>query len=263
MFDYNSLPYEIIDAHIHPAIMVEKSDISLFNFTNPPEKLVATLRRAGISKAAGSVVRRFPEPPTWNDIHQLNLAALEMRRQFPDFYIPGIHVHPDFPEESLAELETMNKQHQVKLLGELVAYIMGYPDYTVPQLDDVWALAKELGMVVNLHLHNLGEAATILQRFPDLKLIIAHPTSETKEYNARLELISRYPNAALDISGSGPNSWNMLRHAINTAGYEKIIFGTDFPLRNPGMYVAGVLFEELSETERHAIFGGNFARMLG
>ena len=263
MFDYTSLPYEIIDAHIHPAIMVEKSDISLFNFTNPPEKLVATLKRAGISKAAGSVVRRFPEPPTWNDIHQLNLAALEMRRQFPDFYIPGIHVHPDFPEESLAELETMNKQHQVKLLGELVAYIMGYPDYTVPQLDDVWALAKDLGMVVNLHLHNLEEAATILQRFPDLKLIIAHPTSETKEYNARLELISRYPNAALDISGSGPNSWNMLRHAINTAGYEKIIFGTDFPLRNPGMYVAGVLFEELSETERHAIFGGNFARMLG
>ena len=263
MFDYTSLPYEIIDAHIHPAIMVEKSDISLFNFTNPPEKLVATLKRAGISKAAGSVVRRFPEPPTWDDIHQLNLAALEMRRQFPDFYIPGIHVHPDFPEESLAELETMNKQHQVKLLGELVAYIMGYPDYTVPQLDDVWALAKDLGMVVNLHLHNLEEAATILQRFPDLKLIIAHPTSETKEYNARLELISRYPNAALDISGSGPNSWNMLRHAINTAGYEKIIFGTDFPLRNPGMYVAGVLFEELSETERHAIFGGNFARMLG
>ena len=263
MFDYTSLPYEIIDAHIHPAIMVEKSDISLFNFTNPPEKLVATLKRAGISKAAGSVVRRFPEPPTWDDIHQLNLAALEMRRQFPDFYIPGIHVHPDFPEESLAELETMNKQHQVKLLGELVAYIMGYPDYTVPQLDDVWALAKDLGMVVNLHLHNLEEAATILQRFPDLKLIIAHPTSETKEYNARLELISRYPNAALDISGSGPTSWNMLRHAINTAGYEKIIFGTDFPLRNPGMYVAGVLFEELSETERHAIFGGNFARMLG
>ena len=262
MFDYTSLPYEIIDAHIHPAIMVEKSDISLFNFTNPPEKLVATLKRAGISKAAGSVVRRFPEPPTWDDIHQLNLAALEMRRLFPDFYIPGIHVHPDFPEESLAELETMNKQHQVKLLGELVAYIMGYPDYTVPQLDDVWALAKDLGMVVNLHLHNLGEAATILQRFPELKLIIAHPTSETKEYNARLELISRYPNAALDISGSGPNSWNMLRHAINTAGYEKIIFGTDFPLRNPGMYVAGVLFEELSETERHAIFGGNFARML-
>ena len=263
MLEYNDLPYEIIDAHIHPAIMVEKSDISLFNFTNPPEQLVSTLRRAGISRAAGSVVRRFTEPPQWEDIHRLNLAALEMQRCFPDFYIPGIHIHPDFPEQSLAELESMNKNHNVKLLGELVAYIMGYPDYTVPQLDDVWALAKELDMVVNLHLHNLEEAATILKRFPDLKLIIAHPTSDTKEYKARLELISRYPNAALDISGSGPNSWNMLRYAIQTAGYEKVIFGTDFPLRNPGMYVAGVLFEELSDAEYHAIFGGNFKRLLG
>ena len=107
MLEYCDLPYEIIDAHIHPAIMVEKSDISLFNFTNPPEQLVSTLRRAGISRAAGSVVRRFTEPPQWEDIHQLNLAALEMQRCFPDFYIPGIHIHPDFPEQSLAELESM------------------------------------------------------------------------------------------------------------------------------------------------------------
>lgn len=263
MIDFTSIGYEIIDAHIHPAIMVEKTDFSQFNFTNPPEQFVATLRRAGISRAAGSVVRRFTEMPSWEDIHQLNLAALEMRRLFPDFYIPGIHIHPEYPEQSLAELENMNRIHGVKLLGELVAYMMMYPDYTVKELDDVWALARDLDMVVNLHLHNLEEAANILERFPTLKLIIAHPTSDTREYNARLELISRYPNAALDISGSGPNTWNMLRHAIKVAGHEKVIFGTDFPLRNPGMYVAGVLFEQLSETEYTAIFGQNFKRLLG
>ena len=185
-----------------------------------------------------------------------------MERRFPDFYIPGIHIHPDFPEQSLAELEDMNKNHNVKLLGELVAYIMGYPDYTVPQLDDVWALAKELDMVVNLHLHNLDEAATILKRFPDLKLIIAHPTASAAQYTERLELICRYPNAALDISGSGPNIWNMVKHGIKTAGRDKIIFGTDFPLRNPGMYVAGVCFEDISTEDRQAIFAGNFKRLL-
>ena len=78
MFDYTSLPYEIIDAHIHPAIMVENSEFTQFSFTTPPEKLVSTLKRAGISRAAGSVVRRFTETPSWADIHQLNLAALEM-----------------------------------------------------------------------------------------------------------------------------------------------------------------------------------------
>lgn len=260
---FSNQDYEIIDAHIHPSIEDDGSDISSFNFKNPPEVLVSTLKRAGITQAAGSVVRRFKESkPTWDDIHQLNLAALELQRRFPDFYIPGIHIYPDYIPESLAEIESMHKEHKVRLIGELVAYLMGYNAYNLPQLNDVWALARDLKMVVNLHLNNLDEAADILQNFPDLKLIIAHPTSSVPEYNARLELVSRYPNAALDISGSGPNTWNMLKHGIKTAGRDKLIFGTDFPLRNPGMYVAGVCFEEISEDDRRAVFAGNFKRLL-
>ena len=157
----------------------------------------------------------------------------------------------------------MHKEHKVRLIGELVADLMGYNAYNLPQLNDVWALARDLKMVVNLHLNNLDEAADILQNFPDLKLIIAHPTSDMKQYRERLELIARYPNAALDISGSGPNTWQMVRYGLKVAGTEKIIFGTDFPLRNPGMYVAGVLFEELSDAENAAVFGQNFKRLLG
>ena len=255
--------HEIIDAHIHPSIEIGGSDVSAFNFKTPPEVLVNTLKRAGITRAAGSVIRRFREAkPQWEEIHQLNLAALEMQRRFPDFYIPGIHVYPDHIRQSLDEIETMHREYGVKLIGELVAYLMGYSAYNTPELNDIWALARDLEMVVNLHLNNLEEAADILQNFPDLKLIIAHPTSSVPEYNARLELVSRYPNAALDISGSGPNTWNMLKHGIKTAGRDKLIFGTDFPLRNPGMYVAGVCFEEISEEERRAIFAGNFKRLL-
>ena len=257
------MDYEIIDAHIHPALQIDGSDFSAFNFKTPPEILVNTLKRAGITQAAGSVICRFNETkPTWEDIHGLNLAALEMQRLFPEFYIPGIHVHPDHIQQSLAEVETMHNEHGVKLIGELVAYLMGYSAYNTPELNDVWALARDLKMVVNLHLNNLEEAADILQNFPDLKLIIAHPTSSSSQYTARLELISRYPNAALDISGSGPNTWNMLKHGLKTAGRDKIIFGTDFPLRNPGMYVAGVCFENLSDDERRAIFSENFKRLL-
>lgn len=255
--------YEITDAHIHPSIEVDGSDFSAFNFKTPPEVLVNTLKRAGITQAAGSVIRRFKDAkPQWDEIHQLNLAALEMQRRFPDFYIPGIHVYPDHLQQSLDEVETMHKKHGVKLIGELVAYLMGYAAYNSPELNEVWALARDLKMVVNLHLNNLEEAADILKNFPDLKLIIAHPTGSAAEYTARLELVSRYSNAALDISGSGPNTWNMLKHGIKTAGRDKLIFGTDFPLRNPGMYVAGVCFEDISEEERRAIFAGNFKRLL-
>ena len=264
MFDFTDPGYEIIDAHIHPFSFYECLDTTDMGSGNPDEDFVLALKGTGISKAAGSVIARVPASDfTWKTVHDFNLKALEGRDRFDGFIIPGICVHPRFVKESLEEIDHMYHKENIRLIGELVAYMMHYTDYAVPEMDPVWDLAQELGMVVNLHLNCLDEARKILKKFPDLKLVIAHPTADRAEYEARMRLVAQYPNAALDISGSGPNTWGMLRRGINRAGKEKLLFGTDFPLRNPGMYVAGVLYEKLSDDENQAIFAGNFKRLMG
>ena len=262
--NFNPENYEIIDAHIHPPTAVAQSNITPFGKDNDECSTVAVLRNAGISKACGSVIRNMDNYAniTFDDIHQLNMAGLAMRDNFPDFYIPGITIHPKFPEKSCRELEVMAKQHNIRLIGELVSYLMGYGRYAIAELDGVWDLAVELDVAVSIHINSLEDTAALLKRFPQLKLIVAHPSASQDEYRQRLELIRDYPNTALDISGSGPNTWGMLRFGINTAGVDKIIFGTDFPLRNPGMYVAGVYAENLTDTEKKAIFSGNIRRLL-
>ena len=264
MFDFTDPGYEIIDAHIHPFSFYECLDTTDMGSGNADEDFVLALKGAGISQAAGSVIARVPASEfTWKNVHDFNLKALEGRDRFDGFLIPGICVHPWFVKESLEEIDHMYHKENVRLIGELVAYMMHYPDYAVPEMDPVWDLAQELGMVVNLHLHCLDEARMILKKFPDLKLVIAHPTADRTEYEDRMRLVAKYPNAALDISGSGPNTWGMLRRGINWAGKEKLLFGTDFPIRNPGMYVAGVLYEKLSDEENQAVFAGNFKRLMG
>ena len=44
-------------------------------------------------------------------------------------------------------------------------------------------------------------------------------------------------------------------------GAERILFGTDYSVLNPAMYVAGVMFEHISESERQLIFRDNFLRI--
>lgn len=265
MFDFANPGYEIIDAHVHSSSLKECLDTTSLGGRNMDENFVIALKNAGIVHAAGSVIARKPAGTswTWKAIHALNTQALEDRDDSDGFIIPGICVHPFFPEESLAEIEYMYHNENVRLIGELVAYMMDYSNYARAEMMPMWDLANQLGMVVNLHLSNLDEARIILKNFPDLKLVIAHPTSSNPEYEARMRLVAQYPNAALDISGSGPNTWGMLRRGINWAGKEKLLFGTDFPLRNPGMYVAGVLYEGLSDDENAAIFAGNFKRLMG
>lgn len=264
MFDFANPGYEIIDAHIHPASLYQYLENNNYPGETPDDVFVNVLKSTGISRAAGSVICRYPkEEFTWEKVHNFNLKALEGRDRTDGFLIPGICVHPWFVKESLEEIDYMYHKENVRFIGELVAYMMHYTSYAQEAMMPMWDLANQLGMVVNLHLSTLDDVRVILKNFPDLKLVIAHPTADAAEYEARMRLVAQYPNAALDISGSGPNTWGMLRRGINWAGKEKLLFGTDFPIRNPGMYVAGVLYERLTDDENAAIFAGNFKRLMG
>ncbi len=264
MFDFANPGYEIIDAHVHPFSCYNSLEYTDFGGADMDDNFILALKGAGISRAAGSVIKRYPANEfTWEVCHNFNLKALESRDRYDNYIIPGICVHPWFPKESLEEVDYMYHKENVRLIGELVSHMCHCRRYAVPELDPVWDFAQAHGMVVNIHITHLDDMRLLMKKFPDLKLIIAHPTAQPAEYEARMRFVAKYPNAALDISGSGPNTWGMLRRGINWAGKEKLIFGTDFPLRNPGMYVAGVLYERLSDDENAAIFAGNFKRLMG
>lgn len=255
--------FEIIDAHVHPSTPLPKTDFTLFGQHLNGTEFVSELKRMGATRCCGAVIHALEPGYTFADIHALNIAALDFQKEFPDFYIPGIAVHPAFVEESCREIETMYNEHDVRFVGELVPYMMDWGGIDKPEMDPVWDLICQKEMAVNIHFNNWEEAAAILKRFPKLKLIIAHPTANYSEYLARIKLIGEYENAALDISGSGPNSWGMIRYALDHAGPSKILYGSDFPIRNPGMYIAGVLCEKLTLAETQAVLAGNFKALVG
>lgn len=49
---------------------------------------------------------------------------------------------------------------------------------------------------------------------------------------------------------------------MNKAGSDRFLFGTDYPICNPGMYVHAVLFEKLRDKDYEDIFSGNARRIL-
>ncbi|MBN1673505.1 MAG: hypothetical protein JXR37_20840 [Kiritimatiellae bacterium] len=72
-----------------------------------------------------------------------------------------------------------------------------------------------------------------------------------------LALRDRFP----DFSGAGIDRYGLLRKGIDVAGVQKLLFGVDYPINNPASYVAGALFEQLSDEENAALFSGNFLRL--
>ena len=252
---------KVIDAHIHPFID-QTNNIAVYGSPGSLDEFIAELKRAGITHACGSVIQRN-EAATFDDIIRLNRAALEIQRRYPNFYIPGVHVHSRYPEESCRELEQLYALG-VRWIGELVPYLMETGTYAEPGLRDVFALAQDLGMPVNLHLwpSPMSELETLVADFPRLKVVLAHP-GDHGEAVERFTTTAKYENLFMDVSGTGLFRWNMLRYAIDLCGSEKLLFGSDFPICSPGMNLHGVLAEHLSETELVNVLYQNFERLTG
>jgi len=257
---FKDIPCEIIDCHIHPPLTLEH-DTSWFSPFESPEAFVETLKAVGISRACGTVVTRS-QVESFDQVVAMNRSALAFRGMFPDFYIPGIHVDPRYPSESCRELEHYHNEEGVRWIGELVGYMMGYEeDYMPRQAFPIYELAGEMNVPVNFHCGELETIARMCRTFPKVAFVLAHPRASRNEFEKRLELVVRYPNLYLDLSGSGIMRWGMIRYGIDRAGKEKFLIGTDAPICNPAHHVACVLAESLSDTEREAVLGGNFRRL--
>jgi predicted TIM-barrel fold metal-dependent hydrolase len=255
------ISFEIIDAHIHPFIHTE-SNTKWFDYPTNHEEFFADLSFAGIAKSCGSVIRPLKNP-SFADIQALNREAIELKHLYPDLYIPGINVHGNFPQESCEEIEKLHKEEKICWIGELVAYMMDYENYASENMFQVYALAQDLEISMNIHPYALDEIEKICENFPKLKVVIAHPSAGSETIKERFAFVKKYPNAYLDLSGSGVFRYGMLAYGIKTAGKHKFLFGTDYPICNPHMMIEGILFERLTDEEFEAVFSGNFKRLTG
>ena len=261
---------QVIDFHIHPYRDISES-LCMYSedFYLTPEEARRDLEEAGIGRVCGSVIRAGYRGPVngFEDIRRLNDAALEMRERWGDYYTPGFHVHPAYLKESLEEVERMHREG-VKLVGELVPYIHGWKemghDYGSEALREILARAGEYGMPVSFH--TMPELKEQMERMiagnPGVTFVAAHP-GQKADYLMHVERMKKYPNLLLDISGTGLFRYGLLASAVKTIGANRLLFGTDYPISNPRMYVQAVFGEHISQEDMEKIFWKNTRKLLG
>ena len=257
------MKFEVIDAHVHPFFSWCGKNIGRFGIPENTDQFLNELRQAGVSMCCGSFIDVF-KTLDFETLEKLNIAALELQNRYPDFYVPGIHVHGSYPEKSREMLRFMYRNSGVRWIGEMVNYAMPTGDYDSYGMMKIWETAEELGMTANLHVNgpDLPKLENIVRTFPGLNVVLAHP-GDGEEYAIRRDLVKKYSNLYLDISGTGLFRWGMLRNAVDVLGAEKVLFGSDFPVCSVGMNLQGALSEPLTEEEFRLVLAGNFRRLTG
>ena len=258
--------YEIIDFHTHPFGHGGANICShIANCDMSEENIIRDIQTVGISKICGSSIVRVSElgagHTEWEAVEASNRAALAIADDLGGFYVPGIMVHPDYADESIAAIDYYYERG-VRLIGELVPYMQGWQDYSCEGFSKIIDHATEKNMILSLHSMGEDEMDRMVERHPDTKFVFAHP-GEYGAFCRHMKRLKMSKNAYLDLSGYGIFRHGMLRHAIDEVGVDRIIFGSDYPTCNPCMYVGGVMLDPmLTVYEKQAIFAGNIRKLF-
>lgn len=250
---------EIIDFHTHP-FNCETGNFCFYSGSvKSEEDFISDLEQSGISRFAGSVIDKVKKD--FSGVIEGNRAALEIFERYGEKYIPGIHIHPDFLDESEREIESSYSKG-VRLIGELVPYHHGWK-YDHPRLPELFECLDGKDMVISIHSNDTDLAA--LEKMaadnPEKTFVFAHP-GDIPRVKGHIEIMKRLENVYLDLSGTGLFRYGILKHLCDSVGAERILFGTDYPICNPKMYVEAVLFEKISDREKELVLSGNAKRLL-
>jgi len=163
-------------------------------------------------------------------------------------------------------------------MGELAFYRSGIDKHCRDQLAPAMEICRENDLPVMIHTNEpvghtypgktpntLIQIYDLIKQYPDNKLILAHWGGGIFFYNLlKKEVKPSLANVWFDTAAS-PFLYrpDIYRLAVDLAGVDRILFGTDYCLLKPERYFQEMDAAGLSGEEKAAICGGNAKALFG
>ncbi|NTU60222.1 MAG: amidohydrolase [Deltaproteobacteria bacterium] len=205
-----------------------------------------------------------------------NDYALEAARENPGRVIPFACVNPLAPGAAAEAGRCLAAG--ARGVGEIATYGEGLGPDVRRAMAPLAELCREAGVPLLLHTNEpigheyagkchmeLSEIYALVKAHPGTKWILAHWGAGLFAYGLlKKEVDDVLRNCTFDTS-AGPYLYkpSVYRHAIDLAGADRVVFGSDYPLLGLPRYRRDMEEAGLSEEEKAAILGGNLARVLG
>ena len=207
-----------------------------------------------------------------------NDEVLAAARANPDVLIPFVSVDPWRGDAAIVEAERLIAAgaRGFKLHPTLQAFMpsdrLAYPLYEVIEASRLPVIfhtghsgigaGLRGGGGIRLKYGNPMELDDVAADFPDLPIILAHPSFPWQD--EALSVCLHKPNVYIDLSGWLPRHFpsSLVRYA-NTLLADKVMFGSDYPLISPDRWLADFAELEIRDEVRPRILKDTAARVLG
>ncbi len=251
--------FQIFDCHLHcPAESGEKWQ--WHKVTQNFEDFVSYLDKTGVHKGIINSQRSYGAKP--EEFIAGNREVARYVEKYKGRFLAACVVNPLYIEESLREIEYCHNELGFVWVGELCNYMVPYL-YSIPEFEILVKHVSKLNMVLALHTEQ-GELEYVAQKFPDATIAFAH-FGDDHEYDdifKRIDTVAKNPNFYLDTSGYGHDRVGVLEYAVKTIGPDRILFGSDFSINDPGTVIPRIKNSFLTLEQKQKILSGNLIELL-
>ena len=249
--------HKIFDAHLHcPS---DAGEVWQYHpVTRTFKEFAAYLDRTGVQRGIINSYRSQMAKDAAGFIEG-NREVVRHVEQSKGRFLGACVVNPLFIDEALREMEDCRKKYEMVWVGELCNYTVPY-QYTIKEFELLVEQAVKLNMVLDVHT-NVREMEYIIEKFPQATIVFPH-FGDTDTMFRRIDMMAKHPNCYADIAGSGHERVGMLEYAVETIGIDRVLFGSDFSINDPGEVIARVENSFLTEDQKRAVLAGNLERLL-
>jgi predicted TIM-barrel fold metal-dependent hydrolase len=251
---------QIFDCHVHLPSPGLGYSLEWSSHTKNLEEAVNYLRICGVDRIVANNARGILAK-TAEEMVAGNNEVIQAAEKYPDFIVPACLTNTNFYTESLNEIRRCHDEHHIIWLGEITGYLGGF-SYETNAFKDAINLATQINMIVQIHDDDTKEMERLCILFPDTTFILAHLGDSTEEVKARIDLTKHYPNLYLDISGHGYQRMGVLELAVDTAGPDRVLFGSDFTINDPSGVISRIENANFDLETKSKILGNNLLRLL-
>jgi len=166
------------------------------------------------------------------------------------------------PEAQLAELR--RRLEEPGWIG-LKPYPRVGLAYDHPLYAPCWQLADEHGLMVLAHIGGkagpAGSIGKLAEAYPRAQWVIAHSGGSFAMARQVAAVMAEHPNVWAELTLT-PVTNGVIEWLVGQVGDERILFGSDAPMRDPRPQLGWVLWADLPLESRRRILGENFRRLL-
>ena len=104
--------------------------------------------------------------------------------------------------------------------------------------------------------HILMTIDTLAAKYPNVRWVVAHCGMNYNRANVVIEAIKKHPNVYAEITRTSV-TFGIIDYLVEHAGEDRIIYGSDLPMRDPRQQLGWVVFSKLSFDAKKKVLGGN------